>query len=625
MAILGHLSLRQKLPLLVSGVTAGALAIAGTLAYVEVRGAALAAAETRLQSVALELADLSTAGTETRSNLEREVAVSTEVQAVLLGAPLDSAGLTSELARLRTTADGSLPVMLLAADGTPIFSTGAPLPGSDPLPEPPLDTVRVYGPFRQVGEQVVYWNSIPVPGRPGAPAGWIVQRRRIGTPAAGGVIESLIGSGVSVAIGQVGDSVWADLSGAISGGPPEGTLSEEPFLYTRPDGTEMMAVASGLPPTPWVLLAQMPIATVMARPRAFLSRVLAVGAVLVLLVVFVAWQASRRLTGPLESMAATADTMAEGHYGGRVEAEGSDELARLGRAFNAMAEHVAHSDEALRNQLEEARALALRLEEANVSAEQAREAAQQASQAKSSFLATMSHEIRTPINAVIGYTELLELGIPDPPTEQQRDYLKRIDRSSQLLISLVDDVLDFSRLESGQVQLDLGVGSPGDAILAASAALEPVAARKGVTLTTRFPPEARFQGDQRRVEQVLLNLVSNAVKFTRSGGSVTVTCAVDGSGPPGKVMGRGPWLRIDVEDTGIGIEPEQLDKVFEPFVQADVSFTREHGGTGLGLAISRRLASLMSGEITVQSTPGEGSRFTLWLRAETAGERSAAG
>jgi two-component system sensor histidine kinase EvgS len=354
---------------------------------------------------------------------------------------------------------------------------------------------------------------------------------------------------------------------------------------------------------------------VLARPRAFLSRMLVMGASLILLVVMIAWSTTRRLAGPLVELAEAADHIAGGNYRRTVSARGDDELARLARAFNAMSEQVARSDEELRRRLEEARALATSLEEANVRAERSREEAHAGSRAKSEFLATMSHELRTPINAVLGYTELLAQGIPDPPTASQKDYLRRIDRSSRMLISLVDDVLDLSRIESGRMRLDVGVGSAEDAVQAAMASLEPEAARKGIAMAARCGQGSRFRGDQQRVQQILLNLLSNAVKFTPQGGSVDVRCSVVTEGPRGSDSDRGPWVRIDVEDTGIGIDEDQLERVFEPFVQGKVGFTREHGGAGLGLAISRSLASMMSGDLTVRSAPGEGSCFTLWLRS----------
>jgi signal transduction histidine kinase len=225
----------------------------------------------------------------------------------------------------------------------------------------------------------------------------------------------------------------------------------------------------------------------------------------------------------------------------------------------------------------------------------------------------MSHEIRTPINAMIGYTDLLSQGIPDPPTEAQKGYLERIERTSQMLMALVNDVLDFSRIEAGEMRYKRTVAPIAEAIQNAEAVLEPEAHRKGVHLSSRCPDDLGFVGDSQWVQQILLNLLSNAVKFTPAGGRVVVSCESSVAGPR---SGSGSWLRVDVRDTGIGIPPDQVSRIFEPFVQAETGYTRKHGGVGLGLAISRRLAELMGGEIRVTSTPGHGSCFTVWLQAE---------
>jgi signal transduction histidine kinase len=623
MASIRSLSLRRKLPLLVSTLTAGALVVAGTLAYVEVRGSAIQAVEARLAAVTAELANASSTAQAGRLARDSVLARSPVVLDALRGRVPDSAALAAELATLRAAGvEENLPVMLIGPDDRTIFSIGDSITALDPDPDPELDSVNVYGPYRNVGGEILFWNSFPVRTATGEMLGWVAHRRRIAPqPAAGSLVESLLGTGIRFLIGTPGDSVWVDLMSRTLEGPPARVQLSEPYTYQRADGDEVLAVGELLPPTPQVVVLQMPMAQVLERPHAFLSRMALMGVSLVLLVILLAGFASRRLTSPLEDLAAAAETMAGGDYRRRVRLDGGDdEVARVARSFNSMSEQVARSDEALRNRLDEARALAVRLEEANVTAERAREDAQTASRAKSEFLATMSHELRTPINAVLGYTELLELGIPDAPTEKQKDYLRRIDRSSRLLIALVDDVLDFSRIESGRLRLEMGVGSTVDAVFAAVGSLEPDAIRKGIALTTRCADGGRFRGDQQRVQQILLNLLSNAVKFTPSGGSVSVSCALDGVGPPKAEPGAAPWVRVDVEDTGIGIDPDQLTRVFEPFVQGTVGFTREHGGAGLGLAISRSLASMMAGEITVESTRGKGSRFTLWLRAVGAGE-----
>ena len=259
-------------------------------------------------------------------------------------------------------------------------------------------------------------------------------------------------------------------------------------------------------------------------------------------------------------------------------------------------------------------------------AQTARAAAEEASRAKSVFLATMSHEIRTPINAVIGYADLLDMGLQGPLSEGQRGYLQRMRASSQHLLGLVNDVLDFAKIEAGQMGFVREEASLQQSAADAIAMVLPQATARGIAMDEEpCPPEAAYLGDPDRVRQVLLNLLSNAVKFTRPGGRVTVRCTELAEPHPGVLpAGHGPWAAIEVEDTGIGIAPENLTRVFEPFTQVDDTHTREAGGTGLGLAISRRFARVMGGELSVRSRPGQGSAFTLWLPAASAAAQAEA-
>ena len=239
--------------------------------------------------------------------------------------------------------------------------------------------------------------------------------------------------------------------------------------------------------------------------------------------------------------------------------------------------------------------------------EAARAEAQAANRAKSEFLAVMSHELRTPLNAIGGYAELLEMGLRGPVTGQQREDLGRIQRSQRHLLGLVNEVLNYAKLETGTVRYDMADVVVREAITEAEALVAPQARAKGLVLGGGgCAADLVVRADPEKLRQVLVNLLSNAVKFTerRDGapGRITVACAADGD-----------RVRIAVGDTGIGIAADKLDAVFEPFVQVRADLTRTAQGTGLGLAISRDLARGMGGELTAESTPGLGSTFTLTL------------
>ncbi len=246
----------------------------------------------------------------------------------------------------------------------------------------------------------------------------------------------------------------------------------------------------------------------------------------------------------------------------------------------------------------------------------ARRSAEEANRAKSDFLATMSHELRTPLNAIAGYVQLLEMELHGPVTPAQRDALARVQKSQRHLLGLINAVLNFAKLEAGRVEYQIAAVPLADAVHDVVPLLEPQMAAKRLAFEVAVPAGLVARADREKLGQVLLNLLSNAAKFTSDGGRVAVTAAPDAPGPDG----RGT-VRLDVRDTGVGIAPERLASVFEPFVQIAAgasTYTRTNEGTGLGLAISRELARGMGGDLAAESAPGVGSTFTLRLPAAAA-------
>jgi signal transduction histidine kinase len=226
----------------------------------------------------------------------------------------------------------------------------------------------------------------------------------------------------------------------------------------------------------------------------------------------------------------------------------------------------------------------------------------EASQHKSQFLANMSHELRTPLNAILGYTELIVDGVYGPPSEKMNTVLKRIESNGRHLLGLINAVLDLSKIEAGQLALDLAGYSLNDVVQTVCTAVEPLAADKKLALKAEVAPDLPpARGDERRLTQVLLNLVGNAIKFTDTGEVVVKGAASNGS------------FSLSVRDTGPGISAADQAKLFQEFQQADNSITRKKGGTGLGLAISKRIIEMHGGRIWVESAVGQGSTFSFTL------------
>ena len=303
----------------------------------------------------------------------------------------------------------------------------------------------------------------------------------------------------------------------------------------------------------------------------------------------------RGLTRPLRELMQRTRRIATGDYGQRIGRQGLRELDAVGASFNHMAEAI-QSDIARR-------------EAAEAAAQAAQRVAEAANQAKSDFLANMSHEIRTPLNAVLGMSEMLA---ETPLDDEQRDFVSTISNSGAHLLGVINDILDFSKIEAGMLDLDSQVFDLRQCVEDALELVAGKATEKQLDLALDFTPDTPegLRGDPQRVRQILVNLLSNAVKFTEKG-EVVVRVSAESLG-----INRHRFS-FEVRDTGIGIPPERMGRLFKSFSQVDSSTTRTYGGTGLGLAICKRLAEMMGGGVGVASVVGQGSTFSFSLVAET--------
>lgn len=290
----------------------------------------------------------------------------------------------------------------------------------------------------------------------------------------------------------------------------------------------------------------------------------------------------------------------------KMSAAGQDEVGRLFHSFEIMAHQLQITLETLEDKVAERTA---QLASARLQAEEARSAAEAANQSKSQFLANMSHELRTPMNAIIGYTEILMEEAEEEDLDSFGPDLKKIHAAAKHLLALINDVLDLSKIEAGKMDLYLETFELDPLVEEVISTIQPLADKNSNRLVIkRTQALGSIHGDMTKLRQNLFNLLSNACKFTHAG-EVSLEIARR------QTQGR-EWIFFRVRDSGIGMTPEQMGRLFQAFSQADQATTRKYGGTGLGLVITRRFCQMMGGDIKVESEPGQGSTFTFWIPAQ---------
>jgi signal transduction histidine kinase len=637
------LSIEWKLPLLITAVlAAGLIAFLAFTYFTLARRSETIVRDRFIHASRLVASDMATAIAERKAAFD-SVASSPRIVDFLKFAgtnparsKADTAAVATLLARVVGGRD-SLAVLLMDTTRRVLASTGRPIPPEigviDPESVTPTSSDDAIGVVRvsqlvNVGDRTLFWIVAPVVAQ-NRRLGYILEPRwLLGSPNALRDLREMTREDLMLFSRNIDGTGWNYPPGIAMSAPSHREVTRLGVTHERPGMGRLIVEEAPVVGTPWVIVLDSPVQTLFARLKATIERLawwslllLAAGAAL-------SWAIGRRITTPIVALTTAADQVGSGTYARVIPVVGNDEVGRLTVRFHEMASQVSDARRELERRASDAQHVADELaganrrlqqamteaESARTEAERARGESEAANRAKSDFLAMMSHELRTPLNAIAGYAQLLEMGIHGPVTDQQRDALNRIARSQAHLLTLINDVLNFARIDAGQMRYVVEDVPMHDTLAGLEPLVAPQIAARHLTFAyVACLPEIVAAADGDKVRQVVVNLLSNAVKYTPVGGTVRLACDADAA-----------MVRIHVTDTGPGIDPDQLPVIFEPFVQGHRALNRPNEGVGLGLAISRDLARGMGGDVTVTTELGVGSTFTLALpRAKLPGHADA--
>jgi two-component system NtrC family sensor kinase len=384
---------------------------------------------------------------------------------------------------------------------------------------------------------------------------------------------------------------------------PANTSGDAATIGRDHDGTKVLSAYTTVAAADWRVFVEEPLSEAFAPLESAIWRTALLLVAFLLLAIATSVLLARRLVRPIESVQAAAARIGSGALDQRIEVKADDELGALAEEFNRMAERLQESYAGLEQKVEER---TRELERALAELDDKSSELEAASRHKSAFLANMTHELRTPLNAILGFSQVLREGMAGEINAKQAEYLDDVLSSGHHLLALINDVLDLSKVEAGEVELEVAPFSLREALERGIVMVRERASEDGVGVALGLEPGVDVvEGDERRVRQVIFNLLSNAVKFTPAGGAVDVSAA--------RVNGE---VRVSVADNGPGIAPEDHDRIFEEFRQTEAGIDQGEG-TGLGLALSKRLVELHGGRIWVDSDLGQGATLVFTLPAKT--------